>query len=721
MATVAETLAQAERYRETGQPAAAEHLCRQVLQADPRHAEALHLLGILACQAGRYDDAAAHLEAAMRWSGADGRFHHTLGMVRARQGRPQEAIVCYQRALALQPDLAPVHSSLGNLYKSMGRVEEALACYDEALRLQPGLAEAHNNCGNLLKQLDRLEEAEASYLSAVRVRPGLPQPHYHLGLVQALQDRLAEAVRSYAEALRLWPEYAEAHIAQGDVLTRLSRLEEAEVHYRQALRLRPEVALVHYNLGFVLAARGQTDEAFACYEQALRLKPDYVDALKAVADALIPLGKADEAIAHYRRAIALDPEVQHLQSGLLFVLHYSPTLEPESVFAEHLRWGHRFGAVPAVHRPVHSVKRDSERRLRIGYVSSDFRDFVVGRYCEGVFAAHDHRQFEIFCYPTVAVEDERTKRIKDASDHWRSLVPFTDAEGAEQIASDQIDLLIDLSGHNAYNRLGVFARKPAPIQVSHFGYPDSTGLTAMNYRLTDRYFDPPDMTEHLYCEKLVRMPEACWCYVPWASPPIGPLPAQRPGAVTFAGISTLNKVTEEMLALWAQILRELPQARMLLVTGAGRAGDERVRSAFARQGIGPERVQLVGRQHIDGYLRLFDEVDIVLDTYPYTGCNTTADALWMGVPVISRAGRHYVARLAVSTLMLTGLDDLLTESASAYVKTAITLAQDLPRLRKLRAELRDRMRVMLGDVRRFTRQLEAVYRELWRAFCARNG
>jgi predicted O-linked N-acetylglucosamine transferase (SPINDLY family) len=350
-------------------------------------------------------------------------------------------------------------------------------------------------------------------------------------------------------------------------------------------------------------------------------------------------------------------------------------------------------------------------------VSGDFRDHVVGRYCDGVFGAHDRERVEIFCYSSVWPEDARTQRIKDLADHWRSIVRLTDAEAADLIRNDQIDLLIDISGHSAGNRVTVFALKPAPVQASHFGYPSSTGMTAIDYRITDAYFDPPGMTEHLYAEKLVRMPEAGWCYVPWASPEIGPLPAQRTGGVTFASISTLNKVTDEMLAQWAQILREQPESRMLVVTGAGRAGDERVLCAFARNGVGPERVTLVGRQKIDAYLRLFDEVDIVLDTYPYTGGNTTADALWMGVPVVSRAGRSYVSRLAVSALVLSGLDDLLTESYSAYVETAIRLANDLPRLQELRGQLRDRVRRTLGDVQRFTRTLEEMYRGLVSGEC----
>jgi protein O-GlcNAc transferase len=745
-------MALAERYQQTGNFVAAEQICRQVLQADPRHAEALHLLGILAYQAGRYDDAAAQLEEAIRWGGADARFQHTLGMVRSRQGRPQEAIVCYQRALALQPVLAPVHSSLGNLYKSMGRVEEALACYDQALRLQPDLAEAHNNRGNLLKQMGRLEEAERSYQSAVRLRPELPQPHYHLGLVQARQDRLAEAVRSYAEALRLWPQYAEAHIALGDVLTRLSRLEEAEAHYRHARRLRPEVALIYNNLGIVLAAQARLAEeqaklaqtptrwfgapqspsrlagtaeaekkraeAMACYEQAVRIQPDYSDALSNLANGYLNQGRQDEALACFRKALAARPEDPVLHSAVLFASHYPASYDPDACFAETLRWAEKFADPAARLQAPQPVARDPDRRLRIGYVSADFRSHVVGRYSEAVVAAHDRDAFEVFCYANVPQADPVTERIKAAADHWRVIAGRSDADTAQQILQDRIDLLFDLSGHTMANSMGVFVRKPAPIQVTHFGYPSSTGLATMDYRITDGFCDPPGQTERWHTEKLVRLPETFWCYVPWASPEIGPVPAQRAGEVAFACACILSKVTTEMMSLWAQILTALPKSRMFLVAGAGPVGDEGVRATFAKHGIAAERVTLVPRQGVEGYLRLFQEVDVVLDVYPFTGCNTTADALWMGVPVISLVGPTAATRQGLSILSQVGLEDLAVPTPEAYVETAVRLAQDLSQLRALRGQLRERVQRSMGDVARFTRQLEAAYREMWKTYCA---
>jgi predicted O-linked N-acetylglucosamine transferase (SPINDLY family) len=342
----------------------------------------------------------------------------------------------------------------------------------------------------------------------------------------------------------------------------------------------------------------------------------------------------------------------------------------------------------------------------------------MGRYSEAVIAAHNRRQFEVFCYANVRREDERTRRIKSVADNWRSVVQLSDDQVARLIHDDQIDLLIDLAGHTADNRIRVFARKPAPVQVTHCGYPGGTGLTAIDYRLTDPYCDPPGRTERFHREQVMRLPEAHWCYAPPPTPEVAPLPAREAGAVTFASFGNLPKVTVPMIGLWAEILRALPRSRMLVQTGAGRAGNERVRSAFASHGICEERVTLLPVLKSEAYYRHYGEVDICLDTYPYTGCNTTADAMWMGVPVVTRAGPTCVTRLGVSALVLAGLEDLVTETPKAYVETAVRLAHDLPRLRELRVQLRDRVKRTLGDVERFARQLEAAYREMWLTYCS---
>jgi len=659
MATIAEALALAVQHHQADNLAQAEQIYRQILQANPAEPNALRLLGMLA---------------------------HQMGAALAKQGRLPEAVARLREAVRLWPDDANALNHLGAALAELGRLPEGLDRLREALRLQPDLHEAH----------------------------------YNLGMALAAQGKPAEALASYEQAVRIKPDYAEALNNLGAALTDQGRITEGLARVREALRLQPELPEPHYNLGIALTEHGKLDEALASYEQAVRIKPEYADALNNLAKAYREQGRLDEAIACYRKAIAAKPGLQAIRSNLLYTLLYHPGYEPEAIYAEHLRWAGQFGASPAVHQPFQPVNRDPGRRLRLGYVSPDFREHVMGRYSEAVIAAHDRAQFEVFCYANVPQADARTQRIKASADHWRSLVGLSDARAADLIRQDQIDLLIDLAGHTAGNRLGVFAQKPAPIQVTHLGYAATTGLAAVDYRLTDAHYDPPGGTERCFTEKLVRLPEVQWCYLPPSDLEVGPVPARRAGHVTFGSFNNLCKVTEQMIGLWSQILNGLPESRMVVLTGAGSAGDERVLGAFVRHGVDQERVTLVGRQSQEAFYGLHQTVDICLDTFPFSGGFTTADALWMGVPVVSLAGAASASRQGVAVLVLVGLEDLATDTPAAYALAAIRLAQDLSRLDELRWGLRERLRRTLGNVQRFTRQLEAAYRGMWEHFCQEN-
>ena len=724
MATIADVRALAAQHYQEGNLGAAEQICRQMLQADPADVYALHLFGLVAYQGGRVAEAVELLHKAVQRRPDLPVLHSSLGVALTEQGRLEEAVASLREALRLWPQSADAHNNLGNAFRKMGRRADAEASYRDALRVRPAFALAHNNLGLMLAEQNRLQEALASIREALRLQPGYAEAHQNLGNTFKRMSRWKDAEASYREAVRLRPDQPQFHNDVGVALAEQTRLVEAEASFRAALRLRPQYADGSYNLALALAAQGRHDEAEDCFVQALGDK-HRAEILNELGLSLVAQGKPEEALIIYREAAAVRPDLPYIASNLLLTLHYPAAYNPTATFAEHLHWGRQFtsreacgvwhaACMPPARR---FTPHDPGRRLRIGYVSGDFRDHVMGRYSEAVIAAHDRSQFEIFCYTNAPKEDSRTQQIKAVADHWRPLVSQPYRQIAEMIRRDQIDILIDLAGHTGHNCLGVFARKPAPVQVTHLGYACTTGLAAMDYRLTDAYCDPPGQTEYLHTEKLVRLPRTFWCYVPSASPDVWPLPAQRPGAVTFACVCTLAKVTEEMMALWAQILRSLPQAYMLVVTGAGRTRDEWVRSVFARHGIGPERLTLAPRQQIEIYLRLFQHVDIALDVYPFTGCNATADALWMGVPVISRVGPTAAARQGLSILSQVGLEELAVATPEAYVETAVRLAQDLPRLGALRGQLRDRVQRSLADVRRFTRELEAVYRKTWKTYC----
>ena len=789
-------------YKHMGQLQRAEASYRSALRFRPDFPQAHSNLGAVLALQGRLAEAAASYQAALSYWPDYFEARVSLGEGLKQMGRLEEAEGCYRAALRLRPNLADLHSNLGGVLAERGQLPEALDSFREALRLRPDLAAVHTNLGNLFKQMGNTAEAEASYRDALRHDPALPEAHNNLGLLLMVQGRPAESLACCQEAVRLRPDYHEAHANLGDVLKLLGRLDEAAASYRTALRIRPYFtqalnnlgALLaargqyaeseqvfrdavrlwpmspepHYNLGIAIAAQTRPEEALACYEQAMRLKPDYAEALNNTAFIYREQGLIDEAIVYNRKAAAVQPDQHYLYSNLLLTLHYPASYDPESVFAEHLRWGRQFeGANPrdthspptplplggegskmaascptplppstgaegsrsaSIPSPLYSGERgrgegarDPGRRLRIGYVSGDFREHVMGRYSEAVIAAHDRSQFEVFCYANVRTEDDYTQRIKAVADHWRSITDVSDAQAVQLIRADQINVLIDLAGHTAHNRVTVFAEKPAPVQVTHCGYADTTGLAAIDYRLTDPYCDPQGKTECYHTEKVVRLPEAHWCYAPQHTPELAPSPAQEGGAVTFASFNFPAKVTQPMIGLWARILQALPKARMVVQTGTGRMGDERVRAAFDKHGIAGDRVTLAAKVKSDEYYRRFGEVDICLDTYPYTGCNTTADALWMGVPVVTLAGPTCVTRLGVSAIVLAGLEDLVTETPDAYVETAVRLAQDLPRLRELRGQLRYRVKRTLGNVEHFTRQLEGAYREMWKSYCVAHG
>jgi predicted O-linked N-acetylglucosamine transferase (SPINDLY family) len=657
MATLFEELTRAVHLHQAGNLDEAERIYRQILQGNPGEPNALYLLGMLAHQRGQH-------QAALELLG--------------------RAAVLLPRVEELRTSLAAVYLGQADALVQQRKWDEALASYDEALRLRPACPEAHNNRGYVLQQLGRPADAEASYRAALALAPDSADLLNHLGAALADQGRHEQAIASYQEAVR-----------------REAALVEAR-----------------YNLAQSLAVLGRHDEALAELEQVVLSKPDFAEALANLGNLYKDQGRIEEAIACYHRAATVRPELLGIQSNLLDTLRYAADYDPETVFVEHRRRGVLFGPADAKYQPLQPIDRSSGRRLRIGYLTAGFSQTGLGRYTAAVAGAHDRGQVEVFCYPQMPRPDAMTEHIQRLADHWRPVAHLSDDHAADLIRQERIDVLVDLSGHTGNNRLGVFARKPAPIQVTHFGYCDSTGLPAMDYRLTDRHCDPPGQTERWHVEQLVWLPQVQWCYVPACRLEVSPLPARRAGQVTFAAFSKLAKITSPMLTLWAQILEALPEARLLVVAGAGSAGDERLRKAFSQHEIAPERVQLVQRQSHEAYYLLYHEVDIGLDVYPFSGCFITADSLFMGVPVVSRAGSSAITRQGLALLSQVGLEDLVATTPENYVELAVGLAHDLPRLRALRAGLRNQLeRSPLMDVTGFTRSLEAAYRTIWGRFC----
>jgi protein O-GlcNAc transferase len=828
VATVAEVFSLAWQHHQSGGFSQAEHLYRQILQADPshadawcflgaacqsqgkmaeaemgyrravqvlpRHASAHNCLGVLLAQHGQLAEAVASFRQAQRADPNNVEIQNNLGLALARIGQLAEAVECYAKALQQRPDYAVAHYNLGLALGALGRHEDAVAAFQQALRIVPNYPEALSDLGNAFSELNRYDEAVASYKKAVASRPQYAQAHFNLAIVLGKQEKRAEAIAHFREAIRHKPDYADAHFGLANTLrlgTQSSatpaeveqaitsyhqalrlrpdwpeayfnlawtlddqgKSAEAEPYYQQAVRLKPDWAEGHHNLGLVRKKQGKLNQAVAEYHEALRLKPDFAEGYYTLGNALQDMGNLEEAkeafqqaihfkpefaMAHnnlggiflqqglpekalvsFREALKLQPDLPEVQSNLLFCLNYDPDADPDAVFAEYRKWGQH--QVPAVPQPPHTNDADPDRVLRIGYVSPDLRQHALVRYFEPVLAHHDPRRVQAICYAEVAKPDAVTARLQKLAHGWHSTCRMTDAKIAQQIRDDRIDILVDLAGHTGNHRLGVFALKPAPVQVTWLGYLNTTGLASVDYRLTDDVLDPPGQpvrdTEELY-----RLPGGMCCFARLVdAPEVTPLPALRRGYLTFGSLHSLFKFNSKVFDLWSEVLRALPNSRLVMyrdtLTPTAR---ENIRQQFSQRGVAKDRLDLRHGACTAGYLGVYSDVDVSLDVFPCTGGVTTCESLWMGVPVLSLCGVRPVARNTAGHLSRVGLSDWIVDSPEAYVALAVGLQNELDRLAKLRAGLRERVVKNLCDAEGFTRTLEDAFRTMWRRWCAQK-
>jgi protein O-GlcNAc transferase len=690
---------------------------REAIAIRPDHAEALNNLGIALMRQGEPLAAAECYHRALAFEPDHHAAWCNLGHALALRGEQQDALGCFRRAVELCPDFAPAWLALGRTNRGMGQTDEATACLNRATRLRPEDPDLHCELAMLLMQQGAWNAAIRRYEQALYLQPDSVAAYNNRGLALLNQGQLEEARLSFEQALYLRPDLAGVHNNLGLALLNQERPQDAQPRFEEAIRLQPDLADAHNNLGLALDALGKPDDALASYERAVRSDPHHLGALANLGNAYKDQGLAGRAVASYRNALALEPHNAAVHSNLLLAMQYDPTVDPEAMLGEARRYAREHEGPPAVSTDPRATRPLTGRRLRIGYVSANFREHAICYFIEPILAAHDHRALEICCFDATMQSDLVTERLKGYADVWRSLLLLSDLEAAEQIRRDEIDILVDLDGHTGGNRLPVFARKPAPVQVSYLGYLGTTGLAAMDFYLSDGHADPPGLTDCHYHETLFRLPECAFCYRAGPSPEVDDEPpALRSGQVTFGCLNNPAKLTDEVLSLWCQVLATVPRSRLLIASGGSRQADARIRTAMSRNNISPDRV-LLSRPSATrfDYLRLYQTVDIALDPFPYNGVTTTCDALWMGVPVISLAGRTTVSRQGVRFLRSVGLGELLGETPEEYVRMAFDLAGDLSRLAAFRAGLRERMsRSALTDSDRRTRNLEAAYRALWK-------
>ena len=644
---------------------------------------------------------------------------HLAEGVRLHQlGKHAEAEKHYRLVLAREPEQPDALQLLGVLAHQSSQPAVAVDLIQRAIARRPADPQYHNNLGQALEAMSQLADAEAAYRRALALQPEFAVAHNNLGNILHRRRAIDEALAAYRRALQLQPDYAHAGYNLGNLLQEMGRDAEAIAWYQFALRHQPDLLAAANNLGNSLLNIGSIEEAAALFHQLVQAHPRHASAWSNLGNVLKQQGRLDEALAAFRRAIELEPGLVTAASNLVYTQHFHPGFDAKALAEEHRHWENQYARPLRPFIQPHANERSLARPLRIGYVSPDFREHPIGRFLFPLLAHHDKKKFKVIGYSQNRVADPMTQRLRPFTVGWRDIVGLADEQVDALIREDKIDILVDLTMHMSDNRLLVFARKPAPVQVTYLAYCSTTGLETIDYRLSDPYLDPVDGKQSIYSEKTIHLPETYWCYQPFNAPPdVAPMPAAPTGSVTFGSLNNFSKISEPGLRTWAAILRALPKSQLLIHAHEG-SHRERVRTQMENEGVASPQLQFVGFTPTAQYFSQYNRIDIALDTFPYGGGTTSCDALWMGVPVVSLIGQTAVGRGGLSILSNLGLPELVANSEEEYVRIAIELAADLPRLGRLRSTLRQQMAASpLMDAPRFTRNVEAAYLMMWRNWC----
>ncbi|MCE2905123.1 MAG: tetratricopeptide repeat protein, partial [Anabaena sp. CoA2_C59] len=695
---------------------------------------------------------------------AIGRLHeagevcHLLGTALTLQNDLQLAEKWYLRALNIQPQLAKSHYNLGFVYEQEDDWEKAIVHYNHAITINDNYTKAYYRLGLIFKRQKQFTQAIEQFSQVLHLDPKHQGAKFNLALLWQ-QGESADFIQNLLGEtdLELLPHLTEEINDTGAILVRERQWEQAKIYFKLVIELDPDCVLAHYNLGCVLQNQNRYPEAITSYRRSLKINANYIDSLKNLGYVYYKNGQADlaqecfqkilqlnpnhsetyellgfiageqgklsECISLLNEALKINPNNPKLHSCFLFNLSSLVSFTPQEILDSAKLWYQQ--QVVSQWLPTlttHSNNKTPHRRLRIGYISPDFKRHSVSSFIKPVFQHHDRTQVEVFCYGEVKEPDTITEEIIDICDAWRSTVGLADLQVAELIRTDRIDILVDLAGHTANNRMMVLGMKPAPIQVIYLGYFATTGLPTIDYWITDQVLHPDD-TEEKTSETIWRLPR---CYVGYEplknAPEITELPSKKTGIFTFSSFNNLRKLTPETFALWIEILKAVPNSRLVLKCASSDVFSplitEKIQTPFVEQGIDPKRIFLYGAFATDEeHLDLYNQVDLHLDSIPYTGCTTTCEALWMGVPTLTLAGTRKMERMSASILHSVGLDDCIANSAVEYVQKAIALAQNPDYLQSLRSNMRERMQHSpLLDVKNIASSLEAAYRQMWQIY-----
>jgi protein O-GlcNAc transferase len=635
-----------------------------------------------------------------------------VGLVHLQERRFDLAIQCFRKGLEMRPDSPALWSHLGIALQESGQSAESIESFRKACALRPNAGELHSNLGSALWQAKQLKEAEAACRRAIELKPDLPDAYGNLGNAILEQDRVDEAIAAFEKSIELRPDAAAGYYNLGHALSRASQHEKAADAYAKAVELQPNFVEALTGLGYMLKNLGKGDESLAAFEKAVAAEPGRASLHNNLANALKDIGELGTAIATMHRAIELDPKDAGIHSNLIFLLNYVLD-DPKAIGDELRRWNERHGRpLKSLIRP-HENDRSADRRLRIGYVSPDLYAHPVGRMMLPLLASHDRTRFEIFCYSGTVSPDPTTRQMQNLVSAWRDTRTMSDAELADQVRRDRIDILVDLAMHTGGNRLLVFAQKPAPVQATYLAYCGSSGLETMDFRLSDPYMDPPGADESGYSEKTIRLANTFWSYFPTNNEaPAEETPASKAGYVTFGCQNNYCKISPGAWTAWFEILRQVAGSRLFIYCAKGRHR-ERAKNRIREAGIDPHRLVFSESTGADYFLQ-YREIDLALDPFPYGGGMTTCDAIWMGTPVLALRGKTGVGRGGASIMSNLGLTELIGDNVQDYVRIAADLGQNPSRLNELRRGLRQRMqRSPLMNARQFAADIESAYGQMW--------
>jgi len=739
-----------QRHR-AGEFAQAEAIYRQVLQENPRHPDALHLLGVLAHQCGNSQAALQLINQAIETSPSEKIYYRNAAEAYLALGGVDKAIECLQKAIELQPDF-DAYYSLGSIYQKYGRLGEAQTCYEQALAFNPQAAETHTNLGVILQNQERLEEAISHYNQAIQIKPEDYRAYNNLANVLKTQGRLEEAIHQYEKALILNPDYDLAHNNLANVFNQQGKFEEARRHFEAALYINPNNAVAHNNYGNMLILLGRVEEAISHFEFALAENNHYEMALNNLGNALSHQGRVEEAMQKFKEVLADSPNNVEASNNLgnlykeqglieaaleayshaldspavfgnwMYTEQFLPNITQERLYETHSQWDEKFAAPFRTEWGNYSNNLHPDKKLTLGFVSGDFRIHPVGFFIIRVLEKLSQDN-NVICYANQYVDDDFTQRFKKTCAAWRNIYGLNHQQVAEQIRQDQVDILFDLTGHNAGNRLLVFARKPAPIQITWAGYMATTGVQAMDYLIGDPYETPIDCDAY-YTEKIIRMPHSFICYEPYPDmPEPNLLPALKNGYVTFGSFNILAKITPMVVETWAKILKALPDSKLVLKASGFNCDKTKQRylDMFETHGISADRISCRCASSRDELWLEYQQVDIQLDPFPFSGSTTTLESLWMGVPVLTLPQETFASRHSFSYLSNIGLTDFVASDVENYIQIATAWSHRLEELSRIRQDLRTRMAESpLCDAETFGKELYKKLREVWQTYVSDN-